>query len=481
MNSRRAMLGVLLTLFFCFPVFLLSERDGPEPRRTNGKLASGANFPGEDTCSNSECHNVTPNTGAGSVDISINGGPINNYQYSPGETVLVQVKVSDPDPLQQRFGFQITSRTPDGCQQAGTFTPTGTDPQVQIIEDFDQFDPCPPPTRGLQFPEHLFAKFGPDMATYGVNWTAPATDIGPVIFAAGGNAANGDQENTGDSIYHSQETVESKGGPPPPPPPPSHEVTGVFDAAGFQAVISPGSIAAVGGLFTDTTAVASTVPLSTNLDGFSVTFNGLEGALFGVFNGAFDQANVQVPWTVDVNGGQVEVRVHWQDQTGTVSSEPFMAAAAQASPGIFAAGTQGIVTNFSLGGDDVIHGSWAAPAGSIPTVATQPAAIGGVITIWCGGLGPVTNTPPTGDIPTGDRPFTTKAVRVFIGGVEATIIGFPILQPTSVGLYQINAFVPGGVTPGDAVPIVIEVECDDFTKIRSREDVTIAVRPAPAP
>ena len=38
---------------------------------------------------------------------------------------------------------------------------------------------------------------------------------------------------------------------------------------------------------------------------------------------------------------------------------------------------------------------------------------------------------------------------------------------------------PAGVTPGDAVPIVIEVECPDGTKIRNREDVTIAVRAAP--
>ena len=206
------MLGVLLTLFFCFPVFLLSERDGPEPRRTNGKLASGANFPGEDTCGNSECHNVTPNSGFGGVEVSINGGPIENYEYSPGETVLVQVKVSDPDPMQQIFGFQITSRTPDGCQQAGTFTDSGTvnGQMVRIIEDFDQFDPCPPLTRGLQFPEHFFPKFGPDMAAYEVSWTAPATDIGPIIFAAGGNAANGDQENTFDNIYHSQEQADER-------------------------------------------------------------------------------------------------------------------------------------------------------------------------------------------------------------------------------------------------------------------------------
>ena len=478
------MVGVLLTLFFCFPLFLLSERDGPEPRRTNGKLASGANFPGEDTCGNSECHNVTPNTGAGSVEMSINGGPIDNYSYAPGETVLVQVKVSDPDPLQQRFGFQITSRTPDGCQQAGTFTPSETEFQVQIIEDFDQFPPCPPPTRGIQFPEHIFPKFGPDMATYEMNWTAPATNIGPIIFAAGGNAANGDQDNTGDNIYHSQATIEPAGGGGEP----THEVTGVFDAAGFQDLISPGSIVAIGGEFTDQTAVASSVPLSMNLNGFSVTFNGLPGALFGVFEGddfgvPFDQANVQVPWLLDTSAGTVDVVVNWdngalsESARAKVSSAPFAANAAPASPGIFAIGLQAIVTNFSLAGDDVIPGSFAQPANSIPGVDNQPAAIGGVITIWCNGLGPVTPLPPTGAAP-GSTLFVDKIIRVLVGGEQATVLG-SVLHPDLVGLNQINAFVPEGVTPGDAVPIVIEVECDDGTKIRSREDVTIAVRSRP--
>ena len=486
MNSRRAVLGVLLTLFFCFPVFLLSERDGPEPRRTNGKLASGANFPGEDTCGNSECHNVTPNTGAGSVEMSINGGPIDNYRYAPGETVLVQVKVSDPDPLQQRFGFQITSRTPDGCQQAGTFgtvvTPNGQG--ILVIEDFDEFDPCPPLTRGLEFPEHTFPRFGPDMAVFEVNWTAPATNIGPIIFAAGGNAANGDQDNTGDNIYHSQATIEAAG---------THEVTAVFDAAGFQALISPGSIVAIGGEFTDQTAVASTVPLSMNLNGFSVTFNGLPGGLFGVFDGddfgqPFDQANAQVPWNLDTSSGTVDVVVNWdngalsQSARAKVSSAPFAANAAPASPGIFLFPftLQAIVTNFSLAGDDVIPGSFAQPANSIPGVDNlQPAAIGGVITLWSNGLGPVTPAPPTGAAP-GATLFVDKIIRVLVGGVPATVLG-SVLHPDLVGLNQINAFVPEGVTPGDAVPIVIEVECDDGTKIRSREDVTIAVRPAAAP
>ena len=281
------------------------------------------------------------------------------------------------------------------------------------------------------------------------------------------------------AIYTGGLVIQGTGGPPPV----THEVSGVFDAAGFQALISPGSIVAVGGLFTDQTPPPpTTIPLPFDLDGFSVTFDGVEGALFGVFDGVvFDQANAQMPWNVDVSDGSVDVRVRWTDASGTIESQPFAVPAALASPGIFEFPFgQAIVTNFSLAGDDVIQDSWAQPAGSVPdpNVVTQPAAIGGVITLWGNGLGPVMPAPP----PTGAAPgaalFVEKTIRVLVGGVQAVVLG-SVLHGGSVGLNQINAIVPDGVTPGDAVPIVIEVDCGDGNVFRSRAGVTIAVRPRP--
>ncbi len=43
---------------------------------------------------------------------------------------------------------------------------------------------------------------------------------------------------------------------------------------------------------------------------------------------------------------------------------------------------------------------------------------------------------------------------------------------------QVNAVIPAGVTPGDTVSIVIEVDCGGGNVFRSRDDVTIAVDPA---
>ncbi len=192
---------------------------------------------------------------------------------------------------------------------------------------------------------------------------------------------------------------------------------------------------------------------------------------------------MQVPWEVDVSDGEIDVRANWEDETGEVWSEPFTVSAGLASPGIFqfpVGSKQAVVTNFKLGPeDDVINGSFAQPPAAVAPVTGQPAVIGGVVTIWCNGLGTLDQQPPTGHIPPpGVVPVTTKTVRVFIGGTETRIIGSPVLQPSNVGLNQINVFVPN-VMPGDKVPVVIEVDCGNGKAFRSSSGVTIAVRAAP--
>ncbi len=90
MQSHRVLLTLLLTAIICFPLYLFSEVTGPERRRTGGP------FPGERSCATSNCHGGVPDTGPGSVSISVNGMPVNQYLYQPGETAPVVVSVSDP-------------------------------------------------------------------------------------------------------------------------------------------------------------------------------------------------------------------------------------------------------------------------------------------------------------------------------------------------------------------------------------------------
>ncbi len=266
-----------------------------------------------------------------------------------------------------------------------------------------------------------------------------------------------------------------------------HEITGVLDAAGFEALVSPGSIVSVFGSFSETSSASPAIPLDTNLDGFSVTFDGEPGALFGVFGEdfglGFHQANVQMPWHVDVSDGSVDVQVNWESDKAKVESEAFQVPAAPASPGIFQfpfGSGQAIVTNFKLSDeDDVVTGSFAQAPGTVDPLVGQTAAIGGVVTIWGNGLGRATPLPPTGDVPpVGTAPVIDKEIRVLIGGIPAVVLG-AVVQPTNVGLNQVNVIVPDGVTPGDKVSVVIEVDCGDEQGFRSRGDVTIAVREAP--
>ena len=77
---------------------------------------------------------------------------------------------------------------------------------------------------------------------------------------------------------------------------------------------------------------------------------------------------------------------------------------------------------------------------------------GDVATIYCTGLGTVSPTVPEGvAASTTVLSRTTTPVTVTIGGKNA-VVNFAGLAPGFVGLYQVNAVVPAGVT-GDAVPV----------------------------
>jgi uncharacterized protein (TIGR03437 family) len=99
--------------------------------------------------------------------------------------------------------------------------------------------------------------------------------------------------------------------------------------------------------------------------------------------------------------------------------------------------------------------TFAAPEGSIPGSLARPANIGEFITIFCTGLGSVTNTPATGEPASGDS-TTVATPEVTIGGVP-TMVSFSGLAPTFVGLYQVNVQVPSGVAEGNAVPLLLSI------------------------
>ena len=134
------------------------------------------------------------------------------------------------------------------------------------------------------------------------------------------------------------------------------------------------------------------------------------------------------------------------------------------SPGIFAA-------NFGSGPAIAINqdGTLAAAPGSIPGLNTHPAARGDTILILCTGLGPVDQPVTTGAKPTTlTRTLTTPTV--LIGGAQAQV-AFSGLSPDYPGVNQLNVVVPQGVSPGDALPLQIQMG-----GITTTDQVTVAVR-----
>jgi len=265
----------------------------------------------------------------------------------------------------------------------------------------------------------------------------------------------------------------------------NQEVTGVLDAAGFRDSISPGALASVFGLFAIRDIAADRVPLRLEEDGLSITFDGLPAGILSVNRLAtFDQANVHVPTNLDVTDGKVDVQVHLTQKGGQVS-ETFEVDAAAASPGIYTFDPmvgQAIVQNVSLGDDDVVNGSFAHVENSLGTAfGEQPAAIDGIVTIWCNGLGPVSGVVGTGDVPGIDAPLlvpTKEEIRVFFDGMGAEIIGVPVLHPTLVGTFQINVRIPDTIVPGPATQLLITVKCGEKF-LNSQGGVHIATRAKP--
>lgn len=283
------------------------------------------------------------------------------------------------------------------------------------------------------------------------------------------------------------------------PPTVSISQDGILNGAGFEvgAPIAPGSIVSVFGdniglRISDAgigtiLEVADEVPLSTELGGYTLLFGDVEAPLFfvggseaaltreGAEQGTIaGQINAQVPWELPL--GQTSVRVRFQPEVGDEQeSDPQTVSAALVSPAFFTfdfGPGRVAALNVKVSEDDgVTNGSIAQPAGDFPGSFSEPARLGGVVTLFANALGPTDPPAVTGQNSLDALRGATVPVRVFVGAAEAQVL-FAGLTPQFVGLYQINIVVPLGAVPGDAVPIRIEQG-----GVMSRDDTTIAVRP----
>jgi len=153
------------------------------------------------------------------------------------------------------------------------------------------------------------------------------------------------------------------------------------------------------------------------------------------------QVNLQIPWEL-ANQLQVSLTA----SAGGQSSSPITVNLAEFAPGIFSLNAQG------TGQGAILDASYRL------VDASNPAAAGiTIILIYCTGLGPVANPPPSGSpAPSETLVKTTNTPLVTIGGVPAQV-QFSGLAPGYVGMYQVNALVPSEAPAGNNVSVVVSI------------------------
>jgi uncharacterized protein (TIGR03437 family) len=447
LTIARFALTATITSFLAFPLYLISENGGAEPGRTGGP------FPGERSCGDgSQCHNTTPNTGPGSVTITANGAPIDQYRYTPSETIELIIRVADPE--RGRWGFQVTARnSSNGCQSEGSFASVDDETSVRTGTAL----PC----MNFQYVTHAFPEVGAPGHEFALRWTAPASNVGPIVFAAAGNAANGNNLSSGDRIYTTS-TVVQPSAPAPPPPTPSISAGGVVLAT-LAPIVATAAPSAIVSIFGQEFAAAGTQALTPSLDGngrvstelagVCVEIGGHRSPMFAVLP---TQLNLQASHQVGL-GPQAVTVIRACGQPNEVRSAPEMVNFAAAAPGFF------VFTNF--GGQNganpiaALHGGGphvVAPAGLFQDNAQQtffPAAAGEFVSLFATGLGAVgrgMDTVVAGEIPNRAVPIN-GALTLRIGGVpldpnvDVTYAG---VAPCCAGLYQIVARVPTSLGAG---------------------------------
>lgn len=412
--APRAALCVVAAL----PLSLYAHNDGADPRLTGA--------PGESTCLS--CHSGTAlNGGGGSLRLSAA-----STTYTPGVKQRIQVQISDS--AQRRWGFEATARL-DSARTTRAGDIASVDSNTRVMTN-----------AGLQFITHTLAGTRNGTTggvTFEFDWTPPATDVGPVIFYAAGNAANGNNADSGDRIYTTTLTLSPAAAAAKPA---ISSDRGVVSGASFQAGIAPRSWVTIIGtnLSTASRAWASSDfvngALPSSLEGVSVTINGKSAYVQYV---SPTQINVVAP--ADIGTGPVEVKVTSNGQT----SDAAIASVQTFAPAFFAFDGKYLAATHA---DNTLLGK----QGLFPSApnATTPARPGEVIVLYGTGFGATDPVITPGQFTDRVAPIAGR-VNITIGGIAATV-SFAGLVPPFAELYQFNVQVPSTVPAGDQ-PVVAEI------------------------
>jgi hypothetical protein len=152
--------------------------------QSGGASAGNTGAPGEGSCAG--CHGAAA-SGTGFNILEWADG-INSY--TPGETYTIQLSMNDAS---AKNGFQLVALTASGNAQAGSITATDA-VRTQLLNG----------QAGKQYLGHRAA--GNTVSQWSFDWTAPATNVGNVIFYVATNKTNSNGQTSGDLIRLSQHT-----------------------------------------------------------------------------------------------------------------------------------------------------------------------------------------------------------------------------------------------------------------------------------
>jgi uncharacterized protein (TIGR03437 family) len=224
-------------------------------------------------------------------------------------------------------------------------------------------------------------------------------------------------------------------------PAPTLNAGAVVNAATFVAggPLAPGSIVSLfGSQLAPGVFSAAFLPLPVTLGGTQVLLGTTPIPLLYVSPA---QINAILPFGAAIGPNQISVV--YPGPNGAIASNAISVSIVTAAPGIFTNGTGAGI--FVKANNTVVS-------------AANPAARGSVVTFYAVGLGAV--APPVADgaaaLPAPNLSFAMVQPAVNIGGVDATV-QFAGLAPGFAGLYQINAYVPTGISPDSSTLVTLRV------------------------
>ncbi len=189
LRFEKARLIILPSLLVVFLGFALSSNTIQHPAQafSSGPPPGYTRAPGEEPEACAECH-VNAEAGTGQISITAPS------TYVPNQTYSITVSHTNPDTTRRRWGFQLTVLD-GGDEKAGNLASTNA--LTQVLNNAG-------PGNARQYIEHTSGGTFVGQqggASWTFNWTAPATDVGTVLFYAAGNHANNDDNSSGDHIY----------------------------------------------------------------------------------------------------------------------------------------------------------------------------------------------------------------------------------------------------------------------------------------